>query len=113
MIMTTKSNFTAPQINTASLGKQMLIGGVIGLALIGAFLISAGEPNLEWGPYWRIKPLIMVPLAGTTGGAFFYFLTNRFSSGVARVFATIFGIIVFVIGLWLGAVLGLNGTYWD
>jgi hypothetical protein len=113
MIMTTKNNFTTPQINTASLGKHILAGALIGLTVIGAFLISAGEPNPEWGAYWRIKPLIMVPLAGATGGAIFYFMTNRFPGGVARVIAAIFSVIVFIVGLWLGTVLGLNGTYWD
>jgi hypothetical protein len=113
MIMTTKNNFTIPQINMASLGKRMLAGAIIGLFIIGAFLLSAGEPKPEWGTYWRIKPLIMVPLAGATGGAFFYFFTKRFPGGMAHIAAIIFSIIVFIIGLWLGTVLGLNGTYWD
>jgi hypothetical protein len=112
MIMTMKNN-SSTQINLASMGKRMLVGVVIGLALIGAFLFSAGEPNPEWGAYWRIKPLIMVPLAGAAGGAFFNFMTSRFPTGLPRIIAIIFSIVVFIIGLWIGTVLGLNGTYWD
>jgi hypothetical protein len=110
--MTTKNNLSA-KINRTSLGKRMLVGAIIGLALIGAFLLSAGKPNPEWGAYWRIKPLIMVPLAGAAGGAFFNCMTSRFPTGLPRIIAIIFSIVVFIIGLWIGTVLGLNGTYWD
>ncbi len=33
--------------------------------------------------------------------------------GVAKVLATIFGILVYIIGLWMGSVLGLDGTLWN
>lgn len=102
-----------PEINPIPLIKCMVFGALIGLALISAFLLSAGEANPAWGSYWQIKPLLMVPFAAAVGGAFYYFMTYRFPTGVAGVIATIFSVFVFIIGLWLGTILGLNGTHWN
>jgi hypothetical protein len=61
-----------------------------------------------------IKPLIMVPLAGAMGGAFYYFMDHMSSQDrLNKIVAIILSLIVFIIGLWLGIVLGLNGTMWD
>jgi hypothetical protein len=91
----------------------MLLGAGIGFILIAAFLLSAGAGKPEWGRYWMVKPLIIVPLAGAAGGAFYYFMTVRFQSGWPRLFATVFSVIAFIFGLWIGSILGLNGTYWN
>lgn len=92
----------------------MLIGAVPALILITLFLISAGNVNPEWGKYWMIRPLIIVPLAGA-GGGFFYHLMDRFSSrgSLPKWLAIIISLIAYIIALWLGSVLGLDGTYWD
>lgn len=75
----------------ASLGKRMLVGRAIGLTLISAFLISAGE-----------------------GGAFNYLISRqKFRSDWAKWLGMLLSLIVFIIWLWLGAVLGLDGTYWN
>jgi hypothetical protein len=99
---------------TAAMFKSALVGAAIALTLIIIFLAGAGEPNPAWPKLWRIRPLIIVPLAGACGGAFFSFITNlRIHNGWVLLAARILGIIVFIIGLWLGTVLGLDGTYWD
>ena len=92
----------------------MLIGAMIGLMLISLFVFGVDDPKPEWGKFWMIKPLIITPLAGAMGGLFFYFM-NYISSrgGINKTLAIILSIIVFIIGLWLGIVLGLNGTMWD
>ncbi len=63
IIMTQSSNLTS-QPHQISLVKRMLAGAGMGLLLISLFLLSAGEPNPEWGKQWIIRPLIIVPLAG-------------------------------------------------
>lgn len=114
MIMTQNHNFKIFPINTASLIKRMLVGASIGLILISIFLIGAGDPNPEWGKLWYIRPLIIVPLAGAMGGVFNYFVAQQdFKHGLVKGLAIIFSLIVFIIGLWLGIVLGLDGTYWN
>jgi ABC-type transport system involved in cytochrome c biogenesis permease subunit len=99
-------------MNSGSLVKRAATGAGIGLLLIGVFLFGVHDPNPEWGRYWMIRPMVIVPLAGATGGAFFHLMLERFR-GSGRIFAIIVSCIVFIIGLWMGFVLGLDGTLWD
>ena len=102
------------QVPVASIARQMLLGAIIGLILIGLFLLSAGEPNPEWPRFWRIRPLIIVPLGGAMGGAFYAFLSGmRAQRGWVKIVAYMIGLIGFLIALWMGTVLGLDGTYWN
>ncbi|WP_205514078.1 hypothetical protein [Longitalea arenae] len=111
--MTSKNSSTMQQ-NPASLTKRMLTGAVIGLALISLFLLTAGEPNPEWPKLWRIRPLIIVPLAGAMGGLCNYFIVQYHNRlGLHKAIAVIISIVVFIVGIWLGTVLGLDGTYWN
>ena len=111
--MTRKSKLQLLPVEAASLISRMLVGSLIGLILITIFLMGAGDPNPDWGKFWIIKPLIIVPLSGAMGGAFNYFINKQdFSTGWAKALAIILSLIVFIIGLWLGIVLGLDGTWW-
>jgi hypothetical protein len=114
MNMTQKNNLKVFPINAASLTKRMLLGFLVGLILISFFLYGAGEPKPEWGRLWMIRPLVIVPLAGALGGAFNYFISQQdFRASWTRTFSFIFSFIVFIIALWMGIVLGLDGTYWN
>lgn len=105
---------SASQPNQPSLGKRMLTGAWIGLLLISLFLISADEPDPAWGKLWVIRPLIMVSLAGAMGGLCNYFIVRFHNlAGVNRIVAIISSVIIFIVGLWVGAVLGLDGTLWN
>ena len=109
----TKTNNSTLQTHH-SLIKRIIMGAAIGLLLISLFLLSAGEPDPAWGKLWILRPLIIVPLAGAIGGLCNYFIMlfhNHF--GVNRIIATILSVTVFIIGLWLGIVLGLDGTMWN
>lgn len=108
--MTQKKNLISQPIDLSSLGKRMLIGGAIALILIALFIFpTTAKP--EWGSLWMARPLIVVPLAGVTGGACNYFLVNF--SGMNKVLAYVLSFIVFVFGLWIGTILGLAGTLWN
>lgn len=112
--MTTQNNLNFPPINTPALIKRMIIGAGIALFLMLAFFILPviNHPNPDWGKYWMIKPLVIMPIAGASGGAFFYLLTQRFRTGLSGILAYVFSAIAFIIALWMGTVLGLNGTMW-
>lgn len=111
--MTQTDNSTS-QPNQASSGKRMLVGAWIGLLLISLFLLSADEPDPAWGKGWMIRPLIIVPLAGAIGGLCNYFIIRFHSQfGINKIIAMILSVIVFIFGLWVGAVLGLDGTMWN
>ena len=112
--MEQQNNTTSQQSHTGTLSKRMSQGACIGLVLIALFLAGAGKPNPEWGKLWMIKPLLMLPFAGAMGGLFF-FLMDRFRSqgGWIKIVANIASLVVFLVGLWMGFVLGLNGTMWN
>jgi hypothetical protein len=93
--------------------KPVLIGSGVALLLIIIFL-SGGNPNPAWPKLWIVRPLIIVPLAGAAGGACYYFLNRLHTQhGWNRALTLILSLVVYLIGLWLGTVLGLDGTYWD
>lgn len=101
-------------VHKASVGKRAWQGGLVAFILIAAFLATAGAPNPAWPRFWWIRPLVMVPLAGAAGGVFFYFLDFiRCQGGWKKLLAIITGLVVYIIALWLGTVLGLDGTMWN
>ncbi|MGN7723704.1 hypothetical protein [Chitinophaga sp. 22620] len=111
--MTNEHTPTRP-LHPVSLTKRMLLGAAIALVLITIFLIGAGEGDPSWPRFWMVRPLIIVPLAGAAGGACFYFLDHlRHHGGWRAVLGVVLGVIIYIIGLWLGTVLGLDGTWWD
>jgi hypothetical protein len=111
--MTQTNKFSTKHNQPVSLLKAVLIGGGIGLILISFFLSGVNDPNPDWGQYWKLRPLIIVPLAGATGGVFFYFMDLMSTRGMNKTVAVILALVVYVIGLWLGTVLGLDGTLWN
>lgn len=111
--MTQENRLQAAQMNPISLKKRVLWGAGIGLVLMSLFLFGIeGKP--EWGEYWKVRPLIVEPIAGAMGGVFFYFMEKLGSEGGwKRIFCTLIGGLGFIIAIWLGSVLGLDGTLWN
>lgn len=101
-------------VNQSALFKGMLAGGAIALVLISMFVLSVPHPNPAWGSLWMVRPIIVVTLAGAVGGAFFGLVNHVATySGWKKLLVVAGCAVVYVIGLWLGSVLGLNGTLWN
>lgn len=114
MKMIQPNEFQNKPIHTASAGKRMGQGAGVALVLIVLFLASAGAGNPEWPRFWMIRPLVIVPLAGALGGVFYYNMDHlRDRGGWRKVLANVLSLLVFLVVLWLGTVLGLDGTWWD
>ena len=112
--MAQRNNLTTQPIHPASLSKRMLLGGGIALILITIFLLGAPAPNPAWPKLWMIRPLIIVPFAGAMGGGVYHVLDQmRAKGGWSKTLTVILGLIVYLIGLWMGTILGLDGTWWD
>ncbi len=112
--MTAQNELQPQPIHTASVGKRMLQGGAIALTVIVLFLVSAGEGNPAWPKLWLVKPLFITPLSGAMGGVYYYFMDHlRSEGGITKVVAHIMSLIGYLIVLFMGIVLGLDGTYWD
>ncbi|GAB4335913.1 MAG: hypothetical protein OHK0038_13880 [Flammeovirgaceae bacterium] len=107
-------NFSIQKIDFKSITKKMLIGAFIGFVIISLFVFSVKEPNPSWGNLWMIRPLIITPLFGAFGGLFFYvtsfFDTYVYWKKVAVFFLSFFAFLIF---LWIGIILGLDGTLWN
>jgi hypothetical protein len=103
----TRTNYNDP------LGKRMIIGAGIGVLAVSFFLIPS-EAKPEWGQFWMIRPLIVTPLAGAIGGFCNYVILNFHELvGLNKIAARILSILIPLAGLFLGIVLGLDGTLWD
>lgn len=112
--MANMKNLSAGSFELSSFIKPMLLGAAIALALIVLFLAGVDEPDPAWPRLWMLRPLLIVPMAGAAGGAFYALLRPwRARGGWIAVLAYVLSLLVFIIGLWLGAVLGLDGTLWN
>jgi len=110
----TLKNYSIPQIAPISIIKRMLTGAVIGLALISLLVFSVDEPNPEWGKFWMIRPLIITPIVAAFGFLSFYLKDFvRPQSDLMRLVVILISILAFIIALWMGTVLGLDGTLWN
>lgn len=110
----TRTNDFISQLTFKSVILRMLIGAAIGLAIISLFIFTIEDPNPEWGKYWRIKPIIITPLVAAFGFLSFYlkvYINPKSDAGKIVVF--FMSVIAFIVALWLGTVLGLNGTLWN
>lgn len=107
------SKQNSPSLQRTSLAKRALIGAAIALVLITVFLLPIeGKP--EWGAFWKVRPMIVVPLAGAAGGICSFFIQNLFGAGGRRkLLVIILSVVVYIVGLWIGTILGLDGTLWD
>lgn len=96
-----------------SLAKRMLVGWGIGLLVISLFVVPT-EPDPAWGKFWMIRPLIITPMAGAMGGLCNYYIMNfRERVGVNKIVAIILSVFVFIVGMWMGIIVGLDGTLWN
>lgn len=112
--MTERNYFLNQPFHLASLLKPVLTGSAIALVLIVVFIAGVDNPDPSWPRYWQLRPLIVVPLAGA-GGGFFYYLMKplRSKKGWQKIAAYLLCLLLYVVGLWLGTVVGLDGTLWN
>lgn len=111
--MTQKNTITTRSGNKTSLAKAIAIGAGIALIAILFFVVGA-ESQPHWPERWQMRPLILTPLAGAFGGGLFYFANKQLQRlGLNKVVALILCAVGYIVVLWLGIVLGLDGTLWD
>ncbi len=107
----THSNNPASQPGQASLVKPMLLGAVVGL--VAFFFFSRGEGKPEWGSLWKIRPLVVLLLSGAFWGVCFNYLVRQKFFPLSNTATIILGILGLILGMWMGIVVGFDGTMWD
>ena len=93
---------------------RMGIGALIGFALMALFILPIRDPDPAWGSNWRVRPLILTPLITAFGFLAFFlkeYIQPKTDSGKILVF--LISALAFVVSLWMGFVLGLDGTLWN
>lgn len=101
-------------INLSTLIKFAIAGAVIALILISLLIFSVNTPKPEWGQHWYIRPLIVAPFITSIGGIALYLLNLKdFKSKILNLILLIMSILIFVFFLWIGIILGLDGTLWN
>jgi hypothetical protein len=91
-----------------------LAGFFIATGVLLLFLIGADPPNSDWASNWFLRPAIILPLAGLTGGFCAGVLSALLRVKVIGLYLAIaIGILIFLLALWMGIVLGFDGTYWN
>lgn len=111
--MTQRKTSITASLNKGSVLKSMLIGAGLGLFIILLFVTGA-ETQPHWPNLWKIRPLIVTTLAGAIGAGLGYaaiVILKR--EGLNSIIAIFISLIGFLFTLWLGIVLGLEGTLWD
>ena len=109
----TQNHQTQPS-QAGGIAPAMLLGAGFALLAISFFVFGVDNVPAEWGKFWMIRPLIITPLAGATGGAVYHLLDRlRAKGNINGSVALILSLIIYVVGLWMGIVLGLAGTMWN
>lgn len=112
--MKTTIKILAAEISLNELLMRMLIGAIIGFLLISVFVFGVDNPDPSWPTNWRIRPLIITPLVGAFGALSFYLSDIIGVKGDwPKIFLTLISGVLFLISLWLGTILGLDGTMWN
>ena len=102
----------SPNSRSAAI-RRIAIGASIAIVLMIIFTSSVKTPDPSWGSYWYIRPIIVIAFAGAAGGAYYHFVAASHYRGWRKGLMLVSSLIVYIVGLWLGSVLGLNGTLWD
>ena len=112
--MKTKLNLTSRSYKRPLLLRNALTGMVIAFAIILFFILQVDVPNPEWPELWMVRPLIITPLAGAFGGALYYIINNHnHDSGTKSILLRCISLLLYLFILWVGIILGLDGTLWD
>ena len=89
------------------------MGLFAGTILVSLLVFSVDTPDPSWGENWKIKPLLVTPLVGGIAGLFYAFMEYLSKTGFNRTLALLLGICGFLVILWMGLILGLDGTLWN
>lgn len=112
--MTTTIKFLSAEIELKKVLGLMLVGATLGLGIISLFVFGVDHPHPSWPDNWRVRPLIITPIAAAFG--MLSFLLSEIigvKKDWGKILVFLISLIIFLLCLWLGTVLGLAGTLWN
>lgn len=112
--MTLTNPITTTPINKKKLTICLILGYLIGLGIISSFVFTVNTPDPAWGQNWWMRPLVITPLATACGSLAFFLVDFVKPQNIfGKIICYLLSSFAFVISLWLGIVLGLDGTLWN
>lgn len=110
----THANESTSQSSPTPLATRVIIGGIIGVLVASFFYFGVDAPDPEWGKLWMIRPYLVMTFAGAMGGLCnYYILQYRWVVGISKPVAILISAVVAIVGMFMGIVLGLDGTMWN
>ncbi len=92
----------------------LLLGAGINLIINVLFITDLDTTNSAWSPFWMVKPLTLGPLITGLGAMLaFYVVKFLINQNISKYISYFSFVAIFIISIWLGIVLGFNGTLWD
>ncbi len=105
---------TQTSIYNPVMARRMLVGAIPAVILMALFVSGVDNPDPAWGKYWMVRPLLVIAFAGAMGGLFYHLMEHfRQMGGWQKGLSIVACIVVYIVGLWMGSVLGLVGTLWN
>lgn len=112
--MTYSFRLFSAEIEMRDVLKRMFLGALIGLAAISLLVFGVDDPDPSWPANWRVRPLLVTPFVTAFGILSFYLKDIIGVKGDwPKIFLFMLSTVLFLISLWLGTVLGLDGTLWN
>lgn len=113
--MTQQHIFWSELLKPSKIFSRALAGAIPAFILIALFLFMPFRiGDNDWSKFWMVRPLLIVPLAGALGGLFYHFMdTCRKCNGWNRILVLLISVVIYIIGVWLGIIAGLDGTLWN
>lgn len=94
--------------------KFTTIGALIGLVVISILLATNRHSSPTWGKWWQLKPIFVVSLTGAFAGSLIYHIHPKKPFSKWKLFLfLILSIVGFLVSIWFGIIVGLDGTLWN
>ncbi|WP_130734599.1 hypothetical protein [Flavobacterium sp. J27] len=101
-------------ISISNVFKFAIAGAIVALIIILLLIFSVPNPNPTWGKVWFVRPLVVTPFITSIGGALFYLInTKKTAFKFINLMLFLFSVFILLFFLWIGTILGLDGTLWN
>lgn len=92
----------------------LTLGFAIAFVLVTALILSVNNPNPVWGKNWFVRPILLTPVIAATGAGVSYLIsTISFRNQLFNLFKILLCLLAYIFFLWIGTVIGFNGTLWN
>ncbi len=102
-------------IKSKSVTTAIVLGFGVAFILVSALILSVNAPNPVWGKNWFVKPILLTPVIAAPGGGVFYLISRiSFENQLLfKLLKALLCLLAYIFFLWIGTIIGFNGTLWN